>query len=147
MIGTGFVVAMRVTGMVDLADHGPAPAWLILARWGTGGIWLSVAEATEAGRGPNGGPADTAPPGLHPCTTWFGSLASETDTEGAIFLLAREPPEAFPLAGRFRPAEGFARLERGAGGLRLTLLARGVARTWHLRAEQRPWFGACLDGK
>lgn len=146
MIGTGFVVAMRVTGVVDASGPGQAPDWLILARWGPGGRWLSVAEATEVAHGHNGGPDDTAPPSLHPRATWFATLASETAAEGAIFLLARDPPEGFPLAGGFRPAEGFARLGAAAGGLRLTLLARGPGRTWHLRAGQRPWLGTCCDG-
>jgi hypothetical protein len=96
--------------------------------------------------GHNGGPDDTAPPSLHPHTTWFGSLASETAAEGAIFLLARDPPDGVPIAGEFRPAEGFARLEV-ADGLRLTLLARGLGEaarvqgTTRLSAGQRPWLG------
>lgn len=143
---------MRVTGVVDGAAPAQVPDWLILARWGPGGAWLTMAEATEVARGHNGGPDDTAPPSLHPRVTWFASLASETAAEGAIFLLARDPPDGFPLAGRFRPAEGFARLAAAAGGLRLTLLAREVAAAgrpetrWHLHAGQRPWIGTCLDG-
>ncbi len=143
---------MRVTGLVDGTAPGQAPAWLILARWGPAGAWLTVAEATEVARGHNGGPDDTAPPSLHPRATWVGSLASETAEEGAIFLLAREAPTGFPIAGRFRPAEGYARLTTAADGLHLTLLARGLAetgrppRSWHLRAAQRPWLGTCIDG-
>jgi hypothetical protein len=158
MTGNGFVVAMRVVARIAA----PAPAaglaaqdWLIVARWGPGGAYLSISEAVEVARGHNGGPDDEAPPSLHPHATWFGRLAGATAAGGALFLLDQTTPDSMPLAGRFRAADGYARLQPGEQGRRrLLLLARalpgaagatGLAPAWHLRAEQRPWLGTCID--
>jgi hypothetical protein len=159
MTSKGFVVAMR-------AQVWPAPydrpflrasqshsEWLIVARWGARGEYLTVGEAGPAEA------AEAAPIGLQPRRTLFGLLAEEEPKRGAsLFLLLRALPEAVPVAGAFAPAEGFARLRRTpGGGLRLAAIGRDVANgapgavapggacAWAMRAERRPWTGELLD--
>jgi hypothetical protein len=162
MTSRGFVVAMRAQVWPAPYDRpflrAPQgrPEWLIVARWGVRGEYLTIGEAGPAGA------AEAAPIGLRPRRTLFGLLAEEEPGRRAgLFLLMRALPESVPVAGLFAPAEGFARLRRvPGGGLRLTAIGRDVAGgeaaggpaaprgdagAWAIRAERRPWTGELLD--
>jgi hypothetical protein len=82
--------------------------------------------AGRRGRG-NGAPA---PIGLHPRRTWLGVLTTEeAGGRESVFLLTRHLPGGMPVAGRFAPAEGYARLcaPDDHGTLRLTAVGRELA--------------------
>lgn len=161
----GFVVAMRARvshlpfDRPFLPDGQPAPDWLIVSRWGGHAEYLTISNAGDPAHGPHGAVQrpDAAPVGLRPQRTFFAVLAPEAPAGGeAMFLLNRCLPPGVPVAGRFAPAEGYARLRTAEDGtLRLVAVAREVApgvpppqpeqQAWMITAEHRPWAGEFLD--
>ena len=161
----GFVVAMRARirhlpfDRPFLPDGQPAPDWLIVSRWGGHAEYLTISSAVRPSDRPCDLPeeAEAAPVGLHPRRTFFGVLAPEEPGGGeAMFLLNRCLPPGVPVAGRFAPAEGYARLRTAEDGtLRLVAVAREVPpeappsppdqQAWMLTAEHCPWAGEFLD--
>jgi hypothetical protein len=110
------------------------------AAVGTGGAAAdpraAAAPPGRPGTGPvphgrrGGGNGAPAPIGLHPRRTWFGVLTAEqAGGRESLFLLTHHLPRSVPVAGRFAPAEGYARLCAldDEGTLRLTAAGRELA--------------------
>jgi hypothetical protein len=107
--------------------------WLIVARWGRDGEYLTVSR-TGMGRGAG----STAPINLAPTTTCIGMLTPYGDEYGGdehghdmhgssvsdLFTLTRHLPEGVTVAGVFTPAEGFIRLRGPVEAMLLTASAR-----------------------
>lgn len=142
----GFVVAMRAR----IALGGPSIAeWLIVARWGAQGEYLSLGRTfRDARRG-------AAPINLAPVWTVVGRLLRLPPAGHASFLLTAAPP-AEAVAGAFAPAEGHVRLSGRPGALRLFAegmhadaghLERAWPTGWRLRGEQRAWIGEFMEDR
>lgn len=149
-IPAAFAIAMQgSTAPAASLPRRRADEWFIVSRWSG---YLTIARTGTATV-----PAAAAPLGLAPRATMLGVLAWEapTGTE-CVFLLARRPPHALPLAGSFMPAAGVAWITAGGGRLHLLALGRhlrlaGPARAvrsppWRLDAEQRDWVGEAAEG-
>jgi hypothetical protein len=131
-------------------EDGASPDWLIVSRWGPGAGYLTISSATRTIRhfGPvaisaatavavsdaDGQPerfpgSDPAPMWLQPRQTWFGLLVPDDMERGeSVFLLDHSLPRGVVVAGRFIPAEGYARLRLGEdGALRLVAVARAAS--------------------
>ena len=142
--------------------------WIIVATCGAKGEFLTLSR-TEI---PVLDQA-TAPPGLHPRTTYLGILLSrvtECSIEESEYLLMRNRPADIPVGGVFHPSDGYVRLSRSSGDCQMTAHGRfahsygiyqgqpvvrdvpdpapgsSVATAWHLNAVSRPWIGALLGG-
>lgn len=128
----GFVHALRGTlahGPYDapFRTGRPRPEWLILARWGRQGEFLSVSFTGIAAP-----PQGEAPPDLQPRESFLGIALGGPAGGGRGFLLLRHLPPGLPVAGTFLPTDGYARLV--GGGARLGLVAAG--RHAHLRGSR-----------
>jgi len=165
---TGFIAAMAAELAFGDYNKPAAPGprlaeWIIVSTWGRSGDYLSLSRTNVAVAG-----MDAAPPGLQPAATHLGILlapgpdAAEADAE---YLLVRHRPPDVPVGGVFHPSDGFVRVLRAGGPLRL--IARGryahchgmwegrpivcdvpnpapgseMAHAWHLTATRRPWIG------
>src|SRR5664279_5344121 len=135
--------------------------WIIVSTWGRSGDYLSLSRTKVPVAS-----ADAAPPGLQPAATHLGILVgNSSDDSEADYLLVRHRPPNVPVGGVFHPSDGFVRVLRQGGTLRL--VARGryahchgmwegqpivcdvphpapgseMAHAWHLTATRRPWIG------
>ena len=109
-----------------------------------------------------------APTGLQPSASFLAILLANGDQQSeqvAEYLLLRHRPDDVLVGGVFHPSDGYVRIERRSGLIRLiargrfahchdqregTPVVRDVpdpapgfanAKAWHLTAEQRPWIG------
>jgi hypothetical protein len=164
----GFVAALAADlkfGKYDspLTVQACQTEWVIVASWGENGDFLSLSltnvKATASG---------AAPHGLQPTVTHLGILLARTgdDSMGeSEYLLVRHRPPDIAVGGIFYPSDGYARVQRRNGDIRITAhgryahchgLSQGQsvvhdvpdpapgydkARAWHLTAERRPWVG------
>jgi len=162
----GFVVAMRARVSLPPPEH-PAPPeeaagsdWLIVSRWGAHAEYLTISVAGGPGAYGDAAtpaailPETAAPVGLHPLRTFFATLAPEAPARGeTMFVLTRWLPPGMPVAGRFVPAEGYARLLTAPDGtLGLVAVAREAEAAAPpigpgalLTAEHCAWVGEFLD--
>jgi len=129
----GFVLAMR--GMVRRGWLPPRREWLIAARWGEGGEFLSLSFT--------GLPAERrAPPplGLAPDATLFAVRDGPSGQAAAYLIHSKVPPDV-PLAGRFIATRGWIMLARMCGCVRMVACSdhsdTGVA--MRMRAVCCPW--------
>lgn len=160
---TGFLVAMAANiGFAACALPSrilhEAREYLIVARWGDEGEFISISRADIL--------RNTAGAGsivLEPTETWLALLLSE-DPGGAEsrFLLLRALPEGTKVAGKFLPAEGYVLLQGDVAALSLKAEGRHAdcvdrhlsiesdradpagpseAIAWHVEAVQCPWPG------
>ncbi len=171
----GFVVAMAA----EIGTARPCQSqrrretsneWLIVARWGRDGEYLTVSR-TGMGRGVGA----MAPIDLAPTMTCIGMLTPDTGdlavgAHGAaasdLFTLTRHLPEGVTVAGVFAPADGFIRLRGPVEAMLLTASARDtggptiapvdaarpgigacadLAATWNIRASRQPWDGEFIE--
>lgn len=138
----GFVVAMRAK--LSIEEGAVWREWIIAARWGTEGNYLSIARTFLPAP-----PARSAPIELVPRETALATVLrlppiSATET----FLLARWPLFEVSLAGDFVPAEGFVQLRaRGAViGLRAEgRCIHGTRLAWRAEAVRVPWIGDFIE--
>ncbi|NKC31191.1 hypothetical protein [Falsiroseomonas selenitidurans] len=135
----GFVVAMRgrlVVAPGSKRHRRAVDAWLIVSRFGPGGLTLAIALAGAAG-------ADAAPPRLAPRQTLLGQrVAAPPQRPGILFQLLGHWSPGLRIAGRWRAAGGFARLIGSPPALRLIAAGRLAAGLrWRIRAAQQPWIG------
>lgn len=139
---SGFVVAMRARLRQDATQV--RREWLIVARWGEGGQYLSISRCLLPAA-----PGAGAPLALAPRETALAVLLPVPRSEHAPgFLFVRRLPPRMVVAGTFVPLEGFARLR--ARGTRLALTAEGRspragAGAWRLDGVRAPWGGEFLD--
>jgi hypothetical protein len=105
---------------------------------------------------------------LQPTTTYLGILLVRNLSVGreeSEYLLLRNRPPEVAVGGIFHPSDGYVRVERQNGEMRVTARGRFAhchgtwqgqsvvcdipnpapgyekARSWHLDAVQRPWIG------
>ena len=100
--------------------------WIIVSRCGPNSEFITVASA--AGKFD---PDADAPIGLAPINTAVGILLSETPEE-MTFLMVRQQPTHFPIAGTFFPTDGYSRLFESEGTFRLRSEGR------HAHSARRP---------
>ncbi len=135
--------------------------WLIACRWGPDGEYLSIATAGAI-------PAPVAllaPEAISPIHTMVGLLVAESEKDAtSTFLLVRQLPRPFELAGTFFPAEGYislqqredirlianARYSHSCGWLNGKEIRKDIpdpapssaeAMAWHIEAVRRDWIG------
>ena len=136
---TGFVIVMR--GRVELSDRSHWQEWLIVARWGDGGEFLSVSRTCIRARG---GPA---PIGLKPRQTALARQVSMPSWRAKqSFLFVRRLPQGIRLAGEFVRIDGYLRLRCNASDL----IGEGRCsapnrRDWRLSATHVPWVGEFFE--
>jgi hypothetical protein len=159
----GFVVAMAAE-FSFAAYHRPISIrrkvrrWIIVSRCGPNSEFITIASA--AGKYE---PEADAPIGLAPVSTAVGILLSETADE-ITFLMVRQQPTHFPIAGTFLPTDGYSRIFESQGAIRLRSEGRhahGVrgsdshgrsdmpdplpnarhALGWHVDAVRHNWVG------
>jgi hypothetical protein len=159
----GFVVAMAAE-FSFAAYHRPisirrkVQRWIIVSRCGPNSEFLTIASAARK----HEQEAD-APIGLAPINTAVGILLSET-TDDITFLMVRQQPTDFPIAGAFFPTDGYSRLFLSGGALQLRSEGRHAhsarhpdspvrndlpdpppearrALGWHVEAMRRNWVG------
>ncbi len=135
----GFVVAMRGRLIVVPGPKRRRRAmqvWLIVSRFGPDGLTLAIALAGAAGGG-------SAASRLVPRLTLLGQrVASQPPRPDILFRLMGGSAPKLRIAGRWRAAEGFARLRNNVPRLRLVAagqLAAGLR--WRILAAQTPWVG------
>lgn len=127
----GFVVAMAAE-FSFAAYHQPISIrrkvrrWIIVSRCGPNSEYITIASA--AGKVE---PEADAPIGLAPVKTAVGILLSET-TEELTFLMVRQQPTHFPVAGTFFPTDGYSRIFESQGTFRLRSEGR------HAHCARRP---------
>lgn len=137
----GFVVAMRSHSI------GAAPSlgeeWLVVARWGPEGQYLSISWTDIAAD------AAEAPILLTPKRTVIGLRCERTRPQITAFRLVRAVPEGTTAGGTFIPAEGYALLYGANSGLRLRCKAsatdRDAAARWNLQATGATWIGEFVE--
>ncbi len=138
----GFVVAMRA--LIWRRYGAPSKEWIIVSRWGEGGMYLSLARTLVPAPG-----NEPLPIGLAPRHTALAILsAAAADIGQQRFLLARTLPDGITVAGRFLALDGCLGLRGDAGTLRLH--GRGIcrdSRTWRLGAARVPWIDEFLHGE
>ena len=135
--------------------------WLIACRWGPEGEYISIATA-----GPIAGPPGLfAPETISPIHSLVGVLVSESEREAtSTFLLMRQLPRQFELAGTFFPADGYVLLQQqediglvcetryshSCGWLDGREVRKDIpdpapgsaeAMAWHIEATRRNWIG------
>ena len=126
----GFVVAMAAE-FSFAAYHRPISIrrkvrrWIIVSRCGPNSEYITIASA--AGKVE---PEADAPIGLAPVKTAVGILMSET-AEEITFLMVRQQPAHFPIAGEFFPADGYSRIFESQGTFRLRSEGRHAHRAGH----------------
>ncbi|EJN12232.1 hypothetical protein PMI42_04363 [Bradyrhizobium sp. YR681] len=163
----GFVIAMAAE-FSFAAYHRPISIrrktrrWIIVSRCGPGSEFITIASA--AGRVE---PHADAPIGLAPINTAVGILLSQT-AEDLTFLMVRQPPTHFPIAGAFLPTDGYCRIFESQGSFRLRSEGRhahGARRPdshvrsdlpdpapnarralgWHIEAVKHNWVGEFIS--
>lgn len=128
-------VSVGPFGRSSLARHA-ARLCLIVSRCGPDGDFLTVAIARTAPC-----PTEERVEALVPVRTVVGILVDEGSQDvGDSFLLLREQPPGLRIAGRFHPAEGFARLRGRNEELSLALFGRHFQTRHPVRAETGPGF-------
>jgi hypothetical protein len=159
----GFVVAMAAefsfaTYQRPISIRRRVRRWIIVSRCGPNSEFITIASATG-----KYAPEADAPIGLAPVNTAVGILLSET-AHDITFLMVRQQPTHFPIAGTFFPTDGYTRLFESEGTFRLrsegrhahsARFANGPARIdvpaplpnarralgWHLEAVRHNWVG------
>lgn len=163
----GFVVAMAAE-LSFAAYHRPIAIqrktrrWIIVSRCGPGSEFVTIASAA----GKVELDAD-APIGLAPINTAVGVLLSET-AEELTFLMVRQQPTHFPIAGAFLPTDGYCRIFESQGTLQLRSEGRHAhsakgpdsharcdmpdpspnarrALGWHVEAVRHHWVGEFIS--
>jgi hypothetical protein len=163
---TGFIAAMAAN-MAFSEYNSPMSAvthhkeWIIVSSWGRNGDFLSLSRTNMPALN-----QEIAPPGLQPVGTHLGILLAHTpDQSEAEYLLVRHLPPNVPVGGVFHPSDGYVRVLRQDGILRVIAHGRyahshGIwegqpivsdvpdpapgfaeAQAWHLTADRRPWIG------
>ncbi|UPK39512.1 hypothetical protein IVB18_21185 [Bradyrhizobium sp. 186] len=163
MLKNGFVVAMAAEFSFAAYDRPTSirrtiRRWIIVSRCGPNSEFITIANA--AGKVE---PEADAPIGLAPINTAVGVLLSETAAE-STFLMVRQQPTRFPIAGSFFPADGYGRIFDTRGTFRLRSEGRHAhsprgpdshvrndvpdpptntrrALGWHVDAIRRNWTG------
>lgn len=159
----GFVIAMAAE-FSFAAYHRPISIrrkvrrWIIVSRCGPNSEFLTIASAARKYEQE----AD-APIGLAPINTAVGVLLSET-AEDITFLMVRQQPTDFPIAGAFFPTDGYSRLFVSGDAFRLRSEGRHAHRArrpgnhvrsdlpdppreprramgWHVEAMRHNWVG------
>ncbi|MCK1394127.1 hypothetical protein [Bradyrhizobium sp. 1] len=163
----GFVVAMAAE-FSFAAYHRPIAIrrktgrWIIVSRCGPSSEFITIASAA----GKVELDAD-APIGLVPINTAVGILLSET-AEEITFLMVRQQPTHFPIAGTFLPTDGYCRIFESHGKLQLRSEGRHAhsarqpdsrarsdmpdplpnprrALGWHVEAVRHNWIGEFIS--
>ena len=165
----GFVVAMAAEIGIGTYErpyhlHRSRKEWLIVARWGAQGEYLTIGlthstpDATSA-----------APVGLTPRRTFLGIRVSGSDPgDDGPFLLANVLPPDVPVLGTFIPAQGYIRLlgpardpcltawvlspggslcpeAQSRGGLPGNSAAPHAGMAYYIEANRRYWAGEFLE--
>lgn len=141
-------MAMRARGRDSRsgAQWAPIPdshCWLVVARWGSDGEYLSIGHAGRADL------PELPPIGLAPSRTCLGILEPRRlgRTMPPRFLLQARPPPRLELAGTFIPASGVVLLSDRRSLLRMSLFGRfgRGSRSWTVDAVRVPWIGEAID--
>ena len=132
----GFAAAMqgRLSFIAAGSRHrGVVAATLIVSQFRGDGMLLAVSLAS----------LNAVPGDWRPRLTVLGQrLATGGGSQAQRFQLLHDAPPGLRLAGRWRAAQGVARLRGDVPGLRLAVmgtLLHGPA--WRLTAAQIPWIG------
>ena len=163
MLKNGFVVAMAAEFSFAAYDRPTSirrtiRRRIIVSRCGPNSEFITIANT--AGKVE---PEADAPIGLALINTAVGVLLSETEEE-STFLMVRQQPTRFPIAGSFFPADGYGRIFDTQGTFRLRSEGRHAhsprgpashvrndvpdpppnarrALGWHVEAIRRNWTG------
>jgi len=136
----GFVVAMHAK--LEFANGTRCREWLILARWGGSGQFLSISRTGVRARG------GAAPLGLKPRSTALARLMLLPNPRGRLtFLLSPRLPRGIELAGDFIRTEGVVHLYKDAAkasgeGRCTSGRTRGC---WRLAAIRAAWSGEFIE--
>lgn len=136
----GFVIAMRAR--LELSGAKTRSEWLIVARWGKSGQYLSISCTGVSARGA------VAPIGLKPRSTALARLVRVHNghAENSFSLLQRLP-RGVALAGEFLRTEGVVHLGEHANQAAAAgrcMPGRAHAR-WRLAAVRVAWAGEFIE--
>lgn len=136
---------MAMAARIVTAGSRPSREWIVVARWGPAGEYLSLGRTSQAIVR-----AASAPIHLRPRETALAELLPRPDGAGPrTFLLSRDKPEAISVIGQFLPTDGCVRLL--GSGTRLRLKAEGRCLTgpsgaaWRLDAVRVAWIGEFVE--
>jgi hypothetical protein len=142
-IPSGFVTAMRAEILTSSGP--PQREWIIVARWGLRGEYLSVSRTERLAA-----PARVAPIDLTPRRTSLARMIwPPLVRDHSTFLFMERRPPLINVAGAFMSARGYVQLRRKGSALGLyaegRFITHGIRATWRLQAVRGPWVGEFVD--